>query len=148
MYVSPMNRRQAQARRSRGALFLLVLAFLSLLAPVLADTYLCPMAKAARITAQEHKPSCCAKAEMTPPAAPGTVQWQATCDCPKLSWDAAPAEINRESLASSQAVTTIASFLPVLIERMSLTRFVRTPPGRIVAPSGPPLWVRHQAFLC
>jgi len=146
-----MNRRQAQTRRSRGALFLLVLAFLSVLAPVLADTYLCPMAKAARAAqaaAQDHKTSCCAKAEMAPPAAPGTVQWQTTCDCPKLAWDAAPAEISRESVASFQPVALLASFLPLAVERLGLTGFVRPLPVRIVAASGPPLWVRNQAILC
>lgn len=126
----------------------MVLAFLSVLAPVLADTYLCPMAKAARAAAQEHKPSCCQKSEMAPPAAPGTVQWQTTCDCPKLAWDAAPAEISRESFASSQPTIVLASFLPLAIERLGLTEFVRPLPIRIVAPSGPPLWVRNQAILC
>lgn len=151
VYVTAMNRRQAQARRSRGALLLMVLAFLSVLAPVLADTYLCPMAKAAqvaRVAAQEHKSSCCAKAEMAPPAAPGTVQWQTACDCPELSWDAAPAEITRESLAGSQPVAVLASFLPRLIEQTATPRFILPMPLRVVAPSGPPLWVRNQAILC
>lgn len=148
MYVTLMNRRQAQTRRSWGALLLLVLAFLSVLAPVLADTYLCPMAKAARIASQEHKPSCCAKTEMAPPAASGTLQFQSICNCPKLSWDAYPAEITRESVVSSQPAAITSSFLPLLTERMNLTRFVRPMPARIAAPSGPPLWVRNQAILC
>jgi len=129
-------------------MLLLVLAFLSVLAPVLADTYLCPMAKAARAAAVEHKPSCCAKSEMAPPAAPGTLQFQATCDCPKLAWDAAPAEISRETIKSSAPVAMVASFLPQFVERLSLPQFVRPMPVRVVAPSGPPLWVRNQAILC
>lgn len=148
VYVKHMNRRQAQTRRSRGALLLLVLAFLSVLAPVLADTYLCPMAKAAQAAALEHKPSCCAKAEMAPSAAPGTVQWQTACECPKLSWDAAPAEVSRETFTHASPVAIVASFLPFLIERTAMSRLASPMRTRTVAPSGPPLWVRNQAILC
>lgn len=146
-----MNRREAQARRSRGALFLLVLAFLSILAPVLADTYLCPMGKAAqaaRVAAQEEQPSCCQKAEMPPPAPRGAVQWQAACECPELAWDAAPAEFVRETHSRTQHDALVATFLPLLIERTALPRLVAPLPTRSAAPSGPPLWVRHQAILC
>jgi hypothetical protein len=129
-------------------MLLLILAFLSVLAPVLADTYLCPMAKAARAAALEHKPSCCAKSEMAPPAAPGTLQFQSTCDCPKLSWDAAPAELSRESFKATQTVALAVALVPLVLERVSLPRFVRPMPTRIAAPSGPPLWMRNQAILC
>lgn len=132
----------------------MVLAFLSVLAPVLADTYLCPMAKAAqasRLTqaaAQEHQPTCCQKAEMPAPAPRGTVQWQTACECPELAWDAVPLELTRETLSRSLPVALVASSLPFLIERTAIPRFVSPRPVRIVAPSGPPLWVRNQAILC
>lgn len=146
-----MNRREAQARRTRGALLLLVLTFLSVLAPVLADSYLCPMGKAAqaaRVAAQEEQPSCCQKTEMPAPAPRGTVQWQTACECPELSWDAAPAEVSRATFAQASPVAIVATFLPFLIERTAIPRFVSPRPLRIVAPSGPPLWVRNQAILC
>lgn len=132
----------------------MVLAFLSVLAPVLADTYLCPMAQAAQASgltqaaAQEHQPTCCQKAEMPEPAPRGTVQWQTACECPKLAWDAAPAEVSRATFAQASPVAIVATFLPFLIERTVIPRFVSPRPVRIVAPSGPPLWVRNQAILC
>jgi len=129
-------------------MLLLILAFLSVLAPVLADTYLCPMAKAARVAVLEHKPSCCAKSEMAPPATPGTLQFQSACDCPKLSWDAVPAELSRESFKGTQTVALAVPPVHLVLERVSLPRFVCPMPVRIVAPSGPPLWLRNQTILC
>jgi hypothetical protein len=135
-------------------MLLLAIALLSILAPVLADTYLCPMAQAAQASrnahaaALEEEPTCCSKASMPPPAPAGSVQWQGSCDCPQVVWDAAPAELLREAprgvlVAPMVAVVEAIVFKPI----SSRHRFVPKPPSAVV-PSGPPLWVRNQAILC
>lgn len=149
-----MNGRRTQARRTWGAMLLLAIALLSILAPVLADSYLCPMAQAAQASrnahaaALEEEPTCCSKATMPPSPPLGSVQWQGACDCPQVVWDAAPAELLREAPRGVVPATFVAVFDAIVLKsNSSRHRFLTKPPSAVV-PSGPPLWVRNQAILC
>ena len=127
-----------------SAWLLLFVAFGSILAPIRADAYLCPMAKAAL----EHKPSCCAHETMAPASPPGTQQFQATCRCPKLHWDAASADRTQESPCLRHHATGLIASLPAFVTTCSPSRATRLPVAATAQGSGPPLWVLHQAILC
>lgn len=140
-----MDRTRRQ-RRGKGALWLLVLAVVSVLAPVWADTYVCPMAKQAQAKAK----SCCAKAEVAlHQAIPGQSQLEPPCDCPKLSWSANPADQVRELRTGAGPSAELAMDLPrPPVSVGSPATAIRVPRRTAVFRSSPPLWRVNQAILC
>lgn len=139
-----MDRRKTTRRRN-GAFWLLLLAFVSVLAPVFANSYVCPMAKAAR----EHIKPCCEKtASLQGTATPGHPQVEPPCDCPKLSWSADVNDQVRELRTGSENIVGLLEF-PALV----LTNFIeaQTPVRRfdhLVNRVSPPLWLWNQSILC
>ena len=139
-----MDRNQRHHRRA-GASWLLLLAVVAVLAPVWADTYVCPMAKAA----PQEPPSCCARTEVAPLQAPlGTAQLEPPCDCPKLSWNAGAADQARELRTGSDPAPALAIFLPspLAARTNSVTQCFLRP--ELVLRAAPPLWRLNQAILC
>jgi hypothetical protein len=139
-----MDRRQTTYRR-RGAFWLLLMALVSVVAPVFADTYVCPMAAAAN----EDVSPCCAKsiaAQQT--SAPGSATFQASCDCPKLSWAADVNDQVRELRTGSENNIALLSPIPVvrtsLVVGSNAVRRIHRETNR----SSPPLWLRNQSILC
>ena len=135
-----MNHRR-QHRRSAGALWLLVLALVSVLAPAWADSYLCPMAKASQVR------SCCAKTEAMPSvASPGQPQIQRACDCPKLSWSSDASDQVREMRSGTENLAVLD--LPAIQPSRALLAVAPVRVRLFTARSTPPLWLRNQAILC
>jgi hypothetical protein len=140
-----MDHRQTIRRRT-GALWLLVLALVSVLAPVFADTYVCPMAKAARV----HLAPCCARNATAMPATPipGRPQMQVPCDCPKLSWTADVNDQVSELRAGSDNTVALGELPAALVLIHTPVRFVPRAIDRQTARSSPPLWLRNLSILC
>jgi hypothetical protein len=138
-----MGRNQRQRRRY-GAFWLLLLALVSVVAPVQAQTYLCPMAK----EALEQVASCCSKVPQVHQAIPGSPRLEPPCDCPELSWNASPGDQARElrvldrTVALSAVVARTATSLAT--KSVSTHAPPRAPPPRLA----PPLWRLNQAILC
>jgi len=138
--------RRTRHRRRAGALWLLVLAFVSVLAPVWADSYLCPMAKKALAETK----SCCAKTEAAHLASvPGAPRVEPPCDCPKLSWSADAADHVRELRTGSEQTIAIVADIPRLRVVLSTFSVTSSPESdRSARASAPPLWRLHQSILC
>ena len=139
-----MDRTQRHRRRG-GALWLLLLALVSVVAPVWADTYVCPMAK----EALEATSACCTKAPVAHQAIPGAPRLEAPCDCPELSWTADPADHVRE-LRTGSDQTFALSIDPPRAAVLAATKSVaaHAPPRQAAPRSTPPLWRLNQAILC
>lgn len=138
-----MDRPQRHRRRG-GALWLLLLALVSVVAPVWADTYVCPMAREALQTTSV----CCTKAPVAHQAIPGSPRLEPPCDCPELSWVANPVDHVRE-LRTGSDQTFALSVDPPRSTLLVATRSVSPPaPPRAAPRSTPPLWRLNQAILC
>ena len=140
-----MDRRSQRTRRT-GSILLLFLALVSIAAPVLADSYLCPMARAA----SEHTPTCCDKTP-TPPERllAGIPQFQEACHCPQLSWGDLPSDQVRD-LRTSPAQVHLFAVLPSWLVADATPSKADLPeePRRIPIRTSFPLWLLHQSFLC
>ncbi len=114
------------------------------MAPVWADTYLCPMAKEVREQA-----SCCAKStSLNGPATAGQERLEPPCDCPKLSWSSDATDQVREPRSISDNTPAIREF-PLFSQAsrpVLSAAFRRFDPLRGGATE--PMWLRNQAILC
>jgi len=124
----------------------LLLAVVSVLAPVWADSYVCPMARQAAAQVR----SCCAKAEVAHlRATPGNPQVEPPCDCPKLTWSADAADQVRELRPGAGPSTAPAMDLPRPAAIVATNSVAPRVPRRDAGPrSAPPLWRLNQAILC
>jgi len=137
--------RRLTTRRRRGAFWLLLLTLVSVVAPVLADSYVCPMAK----MAAEQVSSCCAKT-IEPPdtSTPDSPRFEPACDCPKLSWTVDANDMVRdlrigsENASASTEVPRLVLTNPVVL-RISVRAIDRYP-----SRSSPALWLQNQSILC
>ncbi len=130
--------------RLAKALLSLLLVLVSVAAPVVAQTYVCPMAKAS----SESAPSCCVQAALDASRQAGDPLWSRTCDCPKITWDLVVTDPTRQSASTGQVAPSYAVALP----SAELLYAVQTQVGAGVAvrESGPPkrLWLQHQVIRC
>lgn len=114
------------------------------MAPVWADTYLCPMARKAR-----EQPACCAKsAALHAQPAPGRESLEPPCDCPKLSWSSDATDQVRELRSISDNALAVREF-PLFartVRPVLYAAFRRFDPLRGGATE--PTWLRNQAILC
>lgn len=131
------------ARKNTGLVLrwaLLALALLSVLAPVWADIYRCPMQR----EADRRAASCCERALQADADAYGA--WERACDCPKVVWQIQPGDRTPVLLGPDSvlvAVSDVAFALPVRRATGSV-RGVRLSG----VPEGPPLWLRFRSILC
>jgi len=139
-----MDRRKT-TRQRKGAIWLLLLALVSVLAPVFADSYVCPMAKAAR----EQVSPCCAKTtSLHGTAVPGRPQVEPPCDCPKLSWSADVNDQVRELRTGSETTIGLSETFPQVLTNLVVARTSVRRIDHRVDRSSPPLWLRNQSILC
>lgn len=129
------------------ALLSLLLVLVSVAAPVLAETYVCPMAKAAK-EAMDQKPSCCSPQNMAASVDPNSPSWSRTCDCPKLSWDQSVTDQTRQNGSESAPVLS-AWLLDTDLSVSAPTRLhLRTLPIASHLDAQPPLWLQNQSIRC
>lgn len=126
---------------------LLALALVSVLAPVWANTYLCPMAQAAQ--AAREQATCCEPATgLHGNVLAGEPRMEPPCDCPQLSWSSDAVDQTREtrySFASAPALRESPLSVPV---PRSASLAILPHPDRWRAASAQPAWLRNQAILC
>lgn len=126
---------------------LLALALVSVLAPVWANTYLCPMAKAAQ-AAREHATCCESTAGLHDQASPGQPRLEPTCDCPQLTWSSDAADQIRDTRSIHSPLALVREMPPFELAPRPLqaAAFPRLDRWRSVAAQ--PAWLRNQAILC
>lgn len=142
-----MDRFHRIRRRAKVAWMLLALALVSVLAPVWADMYLCPMAEAAR-DAREQATCCDKSAGLHGQVAPSQERLEPPCDCPKLSWSSDATDQVRELRSISDNTPAIREFplfaqtarpiLSVVSRQFDLRRGGATERA----------WLRNLAILC
>ncbi len=130
--------------RLAKALLSLLLVLVSVAAPVVAQTYVCPMAKAS----SESAPSCCVQAALDASRQAGDPLWSQSCDCPKISWDLVVTDPTRQSASTGQVAPSYVVALPSAVQLPSVHTQVGA--GVAVRESGPPirLWLQHQVIRC
>lgn len=126
---------------------LLALALVSVLAPVWANTYLCPMAQAAQ-AAREQATCCESSAGLHGQVLPGQARLEPPCDCPQLTWSSDAADQTRESRSFFAAAPVVREASPSLLLPRSAPVAILPHPDRWRPASAPPAWLRNQAILC
>ena len=139
-----MDRRNRR-NRTTGACWLLLLVLVSVIAPVWAETYVCPMAKA---ELDQVKPCCAKTAVLHRQATPGNPQIEPACDCPKLSWSADATDQVRELRSASDNTVALHEIPAVLLVVPTISVGPRSNIERAVSRFLPPLWLRNQSILC
>lgn len=136
--------RNTHTTRRRKALLSLLLFVLAVFAPILADTYLCPMAREAKA----RQASCCqAKAVQATVAVPGQSQLERSCDCPKLSWTDGLVDQSREQRSGMDPVSATVAALP-LLALLPGTAPTHGLSESQTPRSSPSLWIRNQSIRC
>lgn len=128
--------------RRRGQSWgLLILGILSVLAPVWASVYVCPMERAGD---EQILSTCCAQADAS--ASQAKARFEPSCDCPRVVWQGGETDLVRGFQASSLDVS-IQAVLPWF--RESRIAPASVPPDlRERVSALPPLWMRNLSIRC
>ncbi|MBK8802790.1 MAG: hypothetical protein IPN71_12175 [Fibrobacteres bacterium] len=141
-----MDRRKHSLNRAK-ALLLFVLLLVSVAAPVIDQTALCPMAQAAK-AANTLEPTCCSHQSLAADIDSVTPLWTQTCDCPELSWDVSVADQNRQNgEKSAPVVSEWIEGIPLSVSVPARLQARMVPLARHVADLTP-LWLQNQSIRC
>lgn len=121
---------------------LLILGILSVLAPVWANVYVCPMERAR----EKILPACCAKAEA--PVTQAGTRFAPPCDCPRLVWQAGETDLVRAFQIGSVDMAPIPAVLPWVRESWKAPASVPPDSRERGASLPPPLWMRNLSIRC